>query len=57
MGISTEGRLEDGWMYGLTELAPDRSTGRMDVRGDTEVEHGGRAGDRTRFGGFRDDHR
>ena len=35
-------------MYGLTELAPDRTTGRMDVRGDTEVEHGGRAGDRTR---------
>ena len=48
MGISTEGRLEDGWMYGLTELAPDRTTGRMDVRGDTEVEHGGRAGERTR---------
>ena len=49
MGISTEGRLEeDGWMYGLTELAPDRTTGRMDGRGDTELEHGGRAGDRTR---------
>ena len=49
MGASTEGRLEeDGWMYGLTALAPDRTTGQMDVRGDTEVEHGGRAGDRTR---------
>ena len=46
MGISTEGRLEDGWMYGLTELAPDRTTGQMDVRGDTEVEHGGRAGEK-----------
>ena len=46
MGGSTEGRLEED--YGLTGLAPDRTTGQMDVRGDTEVEHGGRAGDRTR---------
>ena len=35
-------------MYGLTELAPDRTTGRMDVRGDSEVEHVGWSGDRTR---------
>ena len=49
MGASTEGRLEeDGWMYGLTDLAPARTTGRMDVRGDTELEDGGRAGNRTR---------
>ena len=52
MGASTEGRLEeDGWMYGLTELAPDRTTWQMDVRGDTEVEHGGRASDPARTDG------